>query len=174
MRICYVPILAIRPQNTALENGYYPGSHHPSNLFRLLIRSTCLRYHWSDDTIWTEKSIEISASLFSFMAIPPKATEILSLYWVRINDVAPLRSEMMPRRFTPQWCDVCPACPAGHIIAEGCIISGATSFDRKGKHHSKSSDLDNKSLLFVGWDGGIRTHDCRSQSPVPYRLATSQ
>ena len=24
-----------------------------------------------------------------------------------------------------------------------------------------------------GWDGGIRTHECRSQSPVPYRLATS-
>ena len=25
----------------------------------------------------------------------------------------------------------------------------------------------------VGRDGGIRTHGCRSQSPVPYRLATS-
>ena len=27
---------------------------------------------------------------------------------------------------------------------------------------------------FVGWDGGTRTHGSRNQSPVPYRLATSQ
>ena len=26
----------------------------------------------------------------------------------------------------------------------------------------------------VGWDGRIRTDECGSQSPVPYRLATSQ
>ena len=29
-------------------------------------------------------------------------------------------------------------------------------------------------VLFAGWDGRIRTDECRSQSPVPYRLATSQ
>ena len=27
---------------------------------------------------------------------------------------------------------------------------------------------------FPGWVGGIRTHACGSQSPVPYRLATTQ
>ena len=29
-------------------------------------------------------------------------------------------------------------------------------------------------VLFAGWDGRIRTDECGSQSPVPYRLATSQ
>ena len=28
-------------------------------------------------------------------------------------------------------------------------------------------------IPWVGWDGGIRTHVCQSQSLVPYRLATS-
>ena len=28
-------------------------------------------------------------------------------------------------------------------------------------------------VLFAGWDGRIRTDECGSQSPVPYRLATS-
>ena len=29
-------------------------------------------------------------------------------------------------------------------------------------------------VLFSGWDGWIRTSECGSQSPVPYRLATPQ
>ena len=47
-------------------------------------------------------------------------------------------------------------CPQAHIIAEGNIISKASSFARKGKHHSKSSDLVDKSLLLDGGDGEIR------------------
>ena len=31
-----------------------------------------------------------------------------------------------------------------------------------------------KQVLFAGWDGRIRTDECGSQSPVPYRLATPQ
>ena len=28
-------------------------------------------------------------------------------------------------------------------------------------------------VLVFGWDGGIRTPECRDQNPVPYHLATS-
>ena len=28
-------------------------------------------------------------------------------------------------------------------------------------------------LNYLGWDGGIRTPECRDQNPVPYHLATS-
>lgn len=28
--------------------------------------------------------------------------------------------------------------------------------------------------FYIGWDGGIRTPECRDQNPVPYHLATSQ
>ena len=28
-------------------------------------------------------------------------------------------------------------------------------------------------VIFLGWDGGIRTPECRHQKPMPYHLATS-
>jgi hypothetical protein len=28
-------------------------------------------------------------------------------------------------------------------------------------------------IFFLGWDGGIRTPECRHQKPMPYHLATS-
>ena len=34
--------------------------------------------------------------------------------------------------------------------------------------------LQKVSVLINNWPSGIRTHDCRSQSPVPYRLAMGQ
>ena len=32
----------------------------------------------------------------------------------------------------------------------------------------------NNSKCFYNWASGIWTHECRSQSPVPYRLAIAQ
>ena len=42
----------------------------------------------------------------------------------------------------------------------------------KGKKKTLQN-LDSAGFL-VGWAGWIRTSGCRSQSPVPYRLATAQ
>ena len=38
---------------------------------------------------------------------------------------------------------------------------------------SRFFSLGSKLTCHHGWDGRIRTDECRSQSPVPYRLATS-
>ena len=38
---------------------------------------------------------------------------------------------------------------------------------------SRFSSFGSKLTCHHGWDGRIRTDECRSQSPVPYRLATS-
>ncbi len=65
------------------------------------------------------------------------------------NDVSPLRSEMM--LLPPVAMMRClPSCAAGIHHQRSGIIAEGTSFDRKGKHHSKSSDLVDKSLLFDG------------------------
>ena len=39
---------------------------------------------------------------------------------------------------------------------------------------SKKIDKHHRAPVDFGWVGGIRTHGCGSQSPVPYRLATTQ
>ncbi len=47
--------------------------------------------------------------------------------------------------------------PQARIISEAASLPQATSFARQGKHHSKSSDLVDKSLLFAGGEGETRT-----------------
>ena len=70
------------------------------------------------------------------------------------NDVSPLRTEMMLLALlTMIRC--LPSCAAGNIISEAASLPKAASFARKGKHHSKSSDLEDKSLLFDGGRGWI-------------------
>ena len=49
-----------------------------------------------------------------------------------------------------------PACPAGHIIAEGSIICEATSFARQGKHHSANRKGLLSQSFSIGGEGGIR------------------
>ena len=49
--------------------------------------------------------------------------------------------------------------PKARIISEATSLPKAASFARQGKHHSKSSDLVDKPLLFVGVPERIRTAD---------------
>ena len=47
----------------------------------------------------------------------------------------------------------------------------AVSFIKPNPPYNLMVDLEK---IPFGWDGGIRTPECRDQNPVPYRLATSQ
>lgn len=38
----------------------------------------------------------------------------------------------------------------------------------------RATSILNEVALNLGWAGEIRTHECQSQSLVPYRLATAQ
>ena len=78
---------------------------------------------------------------------PPKAA----------NDVSPHCSEIMLFAFAHNDAMFAPVSRRTHHARQGTSLPKATSFARKGKHHSKSSDLVNKSLLFAGGEGGIRT-----------------
>ena len=49
-----------------------------------------------------------------------------------------------------------------------CVVITYQSFGLDRKKHLR------KQVLFSGWGGRIRTDECGSQSPVPYRLATPQ
>ena len=44
-------------------------------------------------------------------------------------------------------------------------VARAGALTREKEHHAAGM------MLFLNWASGIRTHECRSQSPVPYRLA---
>ena len=71
---------------------------------------------------------------------------------LRQNDVD--RCAINDAMFAPLSCGT-------HHARQRTSLPKATSFARQGKHHSKSSDLVDKSLLFVGWDRKIRTFSNR-------------
>ena len=51
---------------------------------------------------------------------------------------------------------------------------GSIGFRRVGFESHKKREALSLSLKNNGWGGRIRTHECRDQNPVPYRLATPQ
>ena len=72
-----------------------------------------------------------------------------------------------------KWCDVFRLTREAHITDEVNITpEGHITFRASGTHRWKKHLP--RQVLFSGWDGWVRTSGCRSQSPVPYHLATSQ
>ena len=59
-----------------------------------------------------------------------------------------------------------PAVPVNHSLRSHEVNR---TFEVRFVEKSTSEEV-----LFSGWDGWIRTSECGSQSPVPYRLATPQ
>ena len=62
-------------------------------------------------------------------------------------------------------------CRQAHIIAEGNIISEATSFARQGKHHSKKAFVDKTKAFFVGADYETRTRHLHLGKVALYRMS---
>lgn len=53
-------------------------------------------------------------------------------------------------------------------------LIGKTTFELKFMIKKQGLKLKFKPIARGGWDGWIRTNECRYQKPVPYHLATSQ
>ena len=95
------------------------------------------------------------------MMLLPAAANDVSPLTLR-NDVAPVgRNDVMFAHHVPQ----------ARIISEATSFPQATSFARQGKHHSKTLDLIDKSSVFDGPPGGIRTPDLQNRNLLRYPTA---